>query len=155
MKIRVQVTTPDRTLLNTEVDQVSIPTREGELTILPGHVSLMSVLAPGELVTRTGSAEQAVVVYGGFMEVRDGKEVRILADEAAHIEELDIEKAEAAHQAALKAMAETFNPADYEDAALAVEREMATIRIARKWKAKGFGTSTVQSGIPGQQLQKE
>lgn len=151
MKLQLTVTTPDRTLINTEVDQVTIPTREGEITILPGHVSLMSVIAPGELTLKTGTTEQALVVYGGFLDIRDGREIRILADEAAHAHELDVAKAEAAHQAAVAAMADKFNLGDYEDAALAVEREMATLRVARKWKAKGFGTSTVTGGIPGTQ----
>lgn len=151
MKLKLTVTTPDRTLINSEVDQVTIPTREGEITVLPGHVSLMGVIAPGELVMKSDKTEQAIVVYGGFLDIRDGKEIRILADEAAHAHELDLAKAEAAHQAAVVAMADKFNVGDYEDAALAVEREMATIRVARKWKAKGFGTSTAQSGIPGTQ----
>lgn len=151
MKLILKVTTPDRTLINTEVDQVTVPTKEGEITILPGHVSLMGVLAPGELSMKNDAKEEAVVVYGGFVDIRDGREVRILADEAAHLAELDLEKAEAAHAAAVQAMAEKFNPSDYEDAALAVERESATIRVARKWKAKGFGTSTVTGGVPGAQ----
>lgn len=138
MKLQLKVTTPDRTLLNTEVDSVTIPTREGEITVLPGHVSLMGVLAPGELILQQAGKEDAVVVYGGFLDVRDGKVVSILADEAAHVSELDLEKAEAAHQAAVKAMQDKFNPADYEDAALEVEREWATIRSARKWRAKGI-----------------
>lgn len=154
MKLHLKVTTPERTLINSEVDQVTIPTREGEITVMPGHVSLMGVLAPGELILKSDTTEEALVVYGGFLDVRDGREIRILADEAAHITELDLSKAEAAHEAAVKAMSEKFNPADYEDAALAVERELATIRAARKWKAKGFGTSTVTIGIPGAQRKK-
>jgi len=83
---------PERALVDEQVDELQVPGLDGYLGILPGHAPLLSALKPGVLRYRKGSAEKVVAVYGGFIEVRDDR-VRVLADAAQPKEEINIEQA--------------------------------------------------------------
>ena len=89
MQNKVQNCHPERTVYEDEIDQVTLPTQEGEITVLPDHIPLISVLAAGELVAKNGSEEIAMAVSGGMIEVRKN-EITILADTAERAEEIDI-----------------------------------------------------------------
>ena len=64
------LTTPDGKLFQDEVDQVTLATSEGQITILPNHIPLVSVLVPGEAIIKKKNREVPLVIYGGFVEVR-------------------------------------------------------------------------------------
>lgn len=134
MPLRFEITSPERLVLRTEVDQVSIPTTAGEITVLPNHVPLVAELAPGELRLRMADEEHFYAVAGGFVEVRPGNEVVILADAAERDDELDIHAIEAAEERARRLLAEQVRSDDvaYAAAAAAVEHELARLRVARK-----------------------
>lgn len=140
-KIHFTITTPDGTLYKDEIDQVRLTTSNGQITVLPGHTSLITDIMPGEVVIIKENTEIPFALFGGFIEVRPGNKIIVLADAGQRPETIDLEAAEAARERAQKALAEKFDPTDYEDAALALERELARIRVARKYRAKGYRTS--------------
>src|SRR3989338_7557075 len=83
------ITTPERTLFSAEVEQVSLPTPQGSITVLPHHMPLVSLLAAGELRIKPRDGEEKyLAVSGGCIEVQ-GDRVVVLADTAEHAEELD------------------------------------------------------------------
>src|SRR3989344_2362882 len=90
-KIQFEIATPERIVYKEEVDGVTLPTREGEITILPNHIPLVGVLIPGALTVRKGTDEQYMAVSGGFIEVQPGNRVVVLADTADRAEKPDIE----------------------------------------------------------------
>ena len=45
--IKFEIVTPERTVLKEEVQQVSAPTKNGEITVLPNHIPLVASLQPG------------------------------------------------------------------------------------------------------------
>ena len=55
------------------VDQVSLPTTEGEITILPDHIPLISGLASGDVVAVSNKEHIPMAVVGGFVEIKSGK----------------------------------------------------------------------------------
>lgn len=134
MPLHFQITTPARTLVKDEVDSVTIPTRMGEVTILPHHIPLVAVLEPGELTIRNGTTESYFVVGGGYVEVQSGSKLSILADSAERAEELDIQKIEEARARAQRLMTEKIHTDDvaYASAAAALERELARLKVARR-----------------------
>jgi len=67
--MRLSVTTPRGSLVDTEVEEVTAPGELGELGILPGHVPLMAALKPGVLVYRTREHVGVVAVGHGFLQV--------------------------------------------------------------------------------------
>src|SRR3989338_5813133 len=122
-------------------------TESGEVTISPGHVSLVSNLRAGELRVKKLGVESFLVASTGFLEVRDGKEVVILADTAERVEELELEKIEAAKERARAMLSEkrAVDDVAYANAAAGLERELARERVALKRKHGGHhGTSRTQ-----------
>src|SRR3989338_2819197 len=134
--LKLKLVTPERTVYEDTVDSVTAMTESGEVTILPGHVSLVSNLRAGELRVKKAGVESFLVASTGFLEVRDGVDVVILADTAERVEELELEKIEAAKERARKLLEEKRHGDDvaFADAAAMLERELARYRVAVKRK---------------------
>src|SRR5579859_4471235 len=108
MPLQLTVVTPEKQLLSEEVDEIIVPTTNGELTILPEHAALLAQLTPGELTIKKGNKSDHLVVVGGFMEVypdkgRVGTVVSILADYAVHGKDISEAQAQQARDRAEKA----------------------------------------------------
>jgi F-type H+-transporting ATPase subunit epsilon len=132
-KIKFKIVTPERTVYESEIDQVTLPTRDGEITVMANHIPLISVLAPGELVAKKNGEEIAMAVSGGMVEVRSN-EITILADTAERAEEIDVKRAEEARERAEKMKDEKIrmDETEYATAAAIFEKNLARIKVARK-----------------------
>jgi len=132
--INFKIATPEHVVFKDEVEQITLPTKMGEITILPNHIPLISVLAPGELIVKKGNVAHAMSVSGGFIEVQAEKVV-VLADTAERAEEIDIERARAAKERAKEAMEKkNLDAFQFTSLAAQIEKEMARIRVGRKYK---------------------
>jgi F-type H+-transporting ATPase subunit epsilon len=131
--IHCEVVTVERLVFDDDVDMVIAPGVEGQLGILPGHVSLMTALTIGELVLRQEGLEDTVLaIGGGFMEVRP-HHVMVLADSAERADEIDEARAEAARQRAESSMA-NYRPgeAEFQAARTALRRSTIRLKVARR-----------------------
>jgi F-type H+-transporting ATPase subunit epsilon len=93
MKLKLQVVTPTRTVVNSEADSVELPGELGYLGILPGHTPLITVLKTGVLAYKNGSVERALAIAAGFAEISNDN-VTVLADSAEEPAEVDVAAAE-------------------------------------------------------------
>lgn len=143
-KMHLQLVTPERTVLTADVDCLICPTSEGQITILPGHVALISTLTSGELVAKTSDSESNIHVAGGFVQVQNGgKEIVVLADTAEHFYEIDLARAEEAKQDAEKTLLEqNLSDEEYAFAATALQKNLSRIRIARKHAHRKTGITS-------------
>jgi F-type H+-transporting ATPase subunit epsilon len=133
-KLNLEITTPERTVYSEEVDSVTIPTREGEITVLPNHAVLVGLVVPGALTVRNGGNLNYLAVSGGCLEVMPDSRCVILTDSADRAEDLveaEIEKARARAQAAYEE-AKGKDDVAYADASMHLERELARLKVARK-----------------------
>src|SRR3989339_1875924 len=103
-KLKFKIITPEREIFSDVIEQVSLMTRDGEITILPGHIPLVSILQAGELKYKKNGQENILAVSGGFVEVRGDNEIVILADTAEMAQEINLKRAEEAHERAKKVM---------------------------------------------------
>ncbi len=97
MNFLLEIVTPERTAYTDSINEVSVPTPNGTIGVLPRHVGLFTVLSEGEIKITTGAKELFLAIGGGFMEVTHEK-VSILVSRAVHADELnehDIKEAEA------------------------------------------------------------
>ncbi len=104
MPLTLEIVTPEARVYSETVDTVVIPTVEGEVGILPGHIPLVAQVGAGELRATKGGVTQLLVVGGGFAQV-SGSKVSILADSAIQEDKIDasaVENAMARAQEALK-----------------------------------------------------
>lgn len=86
--MRLQLVTPDRQVLDTEIEEVYAPGVEGQFGVLPEHVNFLTALDTGELRYRVDGKDHWVAVAGGVAEVLHD-DVTILADSAEMADEID------------------------------------------------------------------
>jgi F-type H+-transporting ATPase subunit epsilon len=103
MPLILEIVTPEARVYSETVDTVVIPTLEGEIGILPGHIPLVAQVGAGELRATKGGVTQLLVVGGGFAQVT-GEKVSILADSAINEEKIDEHAVEAAMKRAEEAL---------------------------------------------------
>src|SRR5580658_2103627 len=88
MPLTLEIVTPEARVYSESVDTVVIPTVEGEVGILPGHVPLVTQVGAGELRVTKGNVTQLLIVGGGFAQVT-GEKVSILAENAIQEDKID------------------------------------------------------------------
>jgi F-type H+-transporting ATPase subunit epsilon len=101
--LKLEIVTPEKRVVDTEADSVTIPTASGEAGILPNHAPLISALKPGILTYTNRGAIERIAVAGGFVEVSHDK-VSVLADSAETAGQIDAAAARADLEAAQKAI---------------------------------------------------
>ena len=79
--IRLSIVTPNGEIFNDDVKTVTLPGKEGEFGVLPGHSSLISSLTVGVIVIEKANSTEAVAINWGHVKV-DEKTVDVLADGA-------------------------------------------------------------------------
>lgn len=135
--IHAQLTTPDGTIFEGDVDSISLPTPDGEITVLPHHIPLITIVVPGSILIRTGREEQLFAVSRGVIEV-DGQTIRVLADTADRAEKLEEAAVEAAKARAEKLRSEKRHDEEgFAEATAIMERELARLQTIRRQKARG------------------
>jgi len=143
-QIAFKIITPEKVVYEDTIDALTIDTKDGEITVLPDHMPLVSVLKSGAMQIRKGGEAISMAVLGGFLEVRKGSEVVVLADSAERAEEIDIAKAEEARQRAEDLMRQKVarqDDVEYARVAAALEKELARLRVARRHRAHGGAPS--------------
>ena len=115
MPLTLEIVTPEAKVYSDTIDSVVVPTVEGEIGVLPGHIPLLTQVEHGELRVTKGTTTQWLAVGGGFAQI-DGDRVRVLAEHAITEEKIDEHAVEAAMKRAeeeLKA-AKDMDPQQYE-----------------------------------------
>ena len=97
--IKLELVTPEFSVVRELVDEIQIPGSGGYLGVLPGHTPLLTTLQVGELWFRQGNEKHYVSVAFGFAEILPDH-VTILAQIAERAEDIDVSRAEAAQRRA-------------------------------------------------------
>lgn len=143
-QLKLKIVTPERLILEEMVDQVSLPTTLGEITILPEHIPLITGLTSGDVVAVVNGEHVPFAVVGGFVEIKKNKEeiteVAVLADFAEHVGELSDEKILLAKTRSeeLKKQLENKEQVDFEHFEAELERSLTRVKIADKWRTKKY-----------------
>ena len=129
--LRLDIVTPDKVVLNAEVDYVGACGVDGQFGLLPQHAPLLSALKVGDLYYRQGNEVHWVFVSGGFVQISDNK-VTVLAESAELASDIDVERAQEAKARAEKRLADPKADIDLVRAELALQRAVARIRVASR-----------------------
>ncbi len=103
MSLLLEIVTPEARVYSDTVETVVIPTVQGEIGILPGHIPLLTQVEAGELRVLKNGKTEWLAVGNGFAEI-DGDKVSILTESAIDEEKIDITAAETAIQRAQEAL---------------------------------------------------
>ena len=129
--IDLQIVTPERMLVQEQVDEVQIPGAEGYFGVLPGHTPLLAALAVGELWYRKGSEKTFLSIAYGFAEVLPDR-VTILARLAERAEDIDVGRAEAARNRAQDRLDQPKSDIDYERARVALTKALTRLQVSTR-----------------------
>ena len=131
-KIRLRVVTPSRLLLDDVVDEVTAPGALGEFGVLPNHIAFLTLLVPGEMSYKEGTARYYLAISGGYAEVLDNV-MTVLAPAAEFAGEINTDRARQAKESAEKRIAElNYEDKEFNSAATALEWANARLQVAGK-----------------------
>jgi F-type H+-transporting ATPase subunit epsilon len=127
---RLQIVTPERLLLDEQVEEVVAPGAAGEFGVLPDHIAFLTTLAPGRLIYRAGGQRHVIAIFGGYAEVADNV-MTVLADGAETARQIDLEAARQACQEAEGKLATLdVDAAEFALARRALDRQTARVAAA-------------------------
>ena len=125
MSLTLEIVTPEARVYSDTIDTVVIPTIDGEIGILAGHIPLLTQVEHGELrVTKSGT-ETRVAIGKGFAQI-EGDVVSVLAEQAITEEKID----ETIVEAALKRAEEDLKNAPKDGDVSEMERLQNAVRFA-------------------------
>lgn len=153
--LQLKIITPEKLIYEGEVNEVTLPTQDGVISVLPGHMVLMSALASGDIVATHDGEQIPFAVAGGFLEVKpvhtgdegmsipgmDSRtQIIILADFAEHVSSIgeeEIAKAKARAEE-LQKQKDNNEVIDFEHFESELARSLTRVKIADKWRNRKY-----------------
>lgn len=127
----LKLITPERTIYEGNIDELIVPTVNGEIAILPHHINLVTQVADGEITIKADGKNHHIAVTQGFLEIQHDT-VSLLADFAVRSDEINMKEVIAAQERAeemLKTKRDDITERDFE---AAMRRAMVQIKVANK-----------------------
>ncbi len=132
-KLHLEVITPEKVIVNEDVEAVVAPGTLGEFGVLLNHIPFLSGIVPGELRYTLGGKKEFLAVTNGFAEVSNNK-VSVLVDAAEKAHDIDLERSRRAKERAKERLAKDrgTEDIDFQRAEAALKRAISRINVAEK-----------------------
>ncbi len=127
--LKLEVVTPDKTVVSADVESVVCPGVMGEFGVMPNHVSLLSALSIGDLRYKVDGKDAHVFISGGFADVNNNV-MSVLAESAELAADIDQARARDAKDRAEKRLAARDENVDAIRAQAALTRAIKRLQIA-------------------------
>jgi F-type H+-transporting ATPase subunit epsilon len=134
-KITLEIVTPERSLVTTQVDELQLPGSEGYFGVLPGHTPMLATLQVGEMWYRIGQEKHHLAVAFGFVEVLPDR-VTVLAQVAERAEDIDVARAEEAKRRAEERVNRPPVNLDFERARIAMMKSLIRLQVASRARTR-------------------
>lgn len=136
--LHLEIVSPEGIIFKEEVDEVSLPTPLGEITLLPHHAPLFTKVSDGEVKVKKNNKNIFFAVSGGFLEVSNNS-VSLLSDYAVQAENIQIAKAEEAKNRAKKTLEEQREREDFVLIEKNLQRSILELKVAEKVRKRNQG----------------
>lgn len=141
-KLNLKIITPKKIALESEIKKITVPTAEGEITILPHHENLFCLLIEGVVkFTREDDDEEYLAIGGGYLET-DGAVVELLVTKAYGQDEIDKEKTEDAIAEARRDIKQSRDKEQIREATANLRKSMVDMKLLKKKAPKSFSDSS-------------
>ena len=87
-KFSIEIISPDKSILKSDANEVTIPSYEGEMGILKDHIPLITFLRPGLMIIKIDNKKNTFFVEDVIVEFSNNQ-LLILTSTAKNLEELD------------------------------------------------------------------
>lgn len=131
----LNISTPERQFYSGRVESIIIASLDGEIGILPGHLSMVVALASAPAKIKADGKWHIAAVSGGFARIKPDKVV-ILADTAEWPEEIEENRALEAKKRAEERMQAHVSEIEYMHSRIALERALMrlTVKNDKLWR---------------------
>jgi F-type H+-transporting ATPase subunit epsilon len=129
--LKLEIVTPQATVVSEDVHLVTLPASEGEIGIYPGHVRLITQVVPGEIIVTKDGTNSALAVGEGLIEVTPTR-VSILTDMAIPAEQIDEAKVEEARQRAAARLQEKISDEEVATVNASMVKALAQLQVKRR-----------------------
>jgi len=131
--LHLRIITPKKIVLEKEIFSITLPTKEGEITILPRHANLFSILEEGIMKIKYDNDEDYLAIGGGYLET-DGKNVNVLVSRAYGQDEIDEKIIEEAKKQAEKLLEQAKTDEERQKAVALLRRSLIDTKLIKKRK---------------------
>ena len=138
-KLQLNILTPLGVTFDQEVDQVTVTTSSGEITILVDHIPLITTLVTGKVMVRNkGEEPQYFAINGGVLEKRQDNKVIILSSRSESALDIDVKRAQEAYEKAQQMIEEADDTMgmDYSNLQEVMNKELNRVRLGQKGMRK-------------------
>lgn len=125
--LRCVVVTPEKAVIDTPADYVSLPLFDGQSGFLPGRAPLVGRMKPGSLLIRSAGKDQTFYVEGGIVQMK-GEVITLLTGRAVPKTQIDISATQKLVESAPPSSA---SPAILKENRAARERAKIMLRVAK------------------------
>jgi len=133
--IHLKVITPRKVVIDRLVNSVSVPTADGEITILPHHTHLFSLLIEGIVKIKKDDNEDALAIGGGYLET-NGETVTVLVSRAYGQGEVDRDLTDKAVEEAKHILSKSTDEKERAEAMTIIRRSVIDSKLIKKRKAR-------------------
>lgn len=134
----LKIVSPMGTVFSQDVDQVTLPSIQGEITLLPHHTALFTKLSDGEAYIKQGNKTSSIAIIGGFLEVKNNK-ANVITEYAVHADNIQTAKAEEARKKAEEIMKNKKETVDFVIAEKELQKSVLELNVAEKIKRRHRG----------------
>ena len=127
MSLILEIVTPEKRAYSDTITSVVLPSQDGEIEILDGHIPLISVINAGEIKITKPSGMEYLAVDKGFMQLL-GSKISLITEGAIDIKDIDLNEVTEARKRAEEALKEV-KKGGAEDFAL-MEKLEAQVRFS-------------------------
>ncbi len=130
-RLKLKVITPKKIVLEEEILSVTAPTESGEITVLPRHMNLFTLLVEGVIKIKKTSGEDYLAIGGGYLQT-DGKEINILVSRAYGQDEIDEQMTARAIEEAKKIISQSKDIRERSEANALLRRSIIDLKLLKK-----------------------
>ena len=129
--LKLKVITPKKIAFEEEVLSITAPSETGEITILPKHMNLFTLLKEGVVKIKKQSGEDYLAIGGGYLQT-NGEEVNVLVSRAYGQAEIDEQMTMKAIDEAKKIINQTKDISQRTEANAVLRRSIINLKLLKK-----------------------
>ncbi len=131
--LQLKIITPKKVIFDEKIYSLTAPTLDGEITILPHHITLITMLVEGIIKIKRLTGEDYLAIGGGYLET-DGFNVNILVSSAYGQESINQKLIEKAIEEASMILRKSEDKQQRLEAAALLRRSLIDMKLLRKKK---------------------
>lgn len=133
--LQLKVITPRKIVIDKHVSSVTVPTTDGEITILPHHAHLFSLLIEGIVKIKSAENEDDLAIGGGYLET-NGKTVTVLVSRAYGQGEIDKNLTDKAVEEAKHILSKSTDEKERAEAMTIIRRSVIDSKLMKRRKSR-------------------